>query len=94
LKNEGPKGQQGRQGLFVFFVLAVLYVLVISSEIPPVQRHPSSGHTFLWTNAAGEVFWVKYHLRTGSGGRLLLSSPYGYDLGMPSVLPTSQEAKT
>jgi catalase len=31
------------------------------------HMHGFSGHTFLWTNAAGEAFWVKYHFRTESG---------------------------
>lgn len=31
------------------------------------HMHGFSGHTFLWVNAEGEAFWVKYHFRTESG---------------------------
>ncbi|TKK89820.1 catalase [Herbidospora galbida] len=31
------------------------------------HMHGFGSHTFLWYNAAGEKFWVKYHLRTEQG---------------------------
>jgi catalase len=37
--------------------------------IPRTWRHQDGfgSHTFQWVNAAGERFWVKYHLRTDQG---------------------------
>ena len=37
--------------------------------IPKSWRHMNgySSHTYLWVNAAGERFWVKYHFRTDQG---------------------------
>lgn len=31
------------------------------------HMHGFGSHTFLWYNAAGEKFWIKYHLRTEQG---------------------------
>jgi len=37
--------------------------------IPRTSRHMNgySSHTFMWINAAGEKFWVKYHFKTDQG---------------------------
>ncbi|HEY4463075.1 MAG TPA: catalase [Streptosporangiaceae bacterium] len=37
--------------------------------IPRTWRHMNgySSHTYSWVNAAGELFWVKYHFITGQG---------------------------
>ena len=37
--------------------------------IPRTWRHMNgySSHTYLWINAAGEKFWVKYHFKTDQG---------------------------
>ncbi len=37
--------------------------------IPRTWRHMNgySSHTYLWINAAGERFWVKYHFKTDQG---------------------------
>jgi catalase len=37
--------------------------------IPRTWRHMNgySSHTYLWVNAAGEKFWVKYHFKTDQG---------------------------
>ncbi|MBA8827407.1 catalase [Saccharopolyspora lacisalsi] len=37
--------------------------------IPKTWRHMNGygSHTYLWTNAAGEKFWVKYHFKTDQG---------------------------
>ncbi|MBR7827850.1 catalase [Actinospica sp. MGRD01-02] len=41
--------------------------------IPASYRHMNgySSHTYQWHNAAGEVFWVKYHFKTDQGIRNL-----------------------
>ena len=37
--------------------------------IPKTWRHMNgySSHTYSWLNAAGELFWVKYHFKTDQG---------------------------
>jgi len=30
-----------------------------------------SSHTYLWINAAGQKFWVKYHFKTDQGVEFL-----------------------
>ena len=37
--------------------------------IPRTWRHMNgySSHTYMWLNAAGEKFWVKYHFKTNQG---------------------------
>lgn len=37
--------------------------------IPRTWRHMNgySSHTYMWTNAGGEKFWVKYHFKTDQG---------------------------
>ena len=37
--------------------------------IPKTWRHMNgySSHTYMWVNAAGEKFWVKYHFKTDQG---------------------------
>ena len=37
--------------------------------IPASYRHMNGygSHTYQWNNAAGEVFWVKYHFKTDQG---------------------------
>ena len=37
--------------------------------IPKTYRHMNgySSHTYMWVNAAGERFWVKYHFKTDQG---------------------------
>ena len=41
--------------------------------IPRTLRHMNGygSHTFLWLNAAGEKFWVKYHFTTDQGNQVL-----------------------
>jgi catalase len=37
--------------------------------IPKTWRHMDgfSSHTYLWVNAKGQKFWVKYHFKTDQG---------------------------
>jgi catalase len=44
--------------------------------IPATTRHMNGygSHTYSWTNAAGELFWVKYHWRTDQGIEFLTSA--------------------
>ena len=37
--------------------------------IPRTWRHMNgyTSHTYMWVNAAGERFWVKYHFKTDQG---------------------------
>jgi len=44
-------------------------VLFSDRGIPKSFRHMNgySGHTFLWYNAQGEKYWVKYHFKTAQG---------------------------
>jgi catalase len=37
--------------------------------VPKTYRHMNgySSHTYMWVNAAGEKFWVKYHFKTDQG---------------------------
>jgi len=48
-------------------------ILFSDRGTPATYRHMNgySSHTFLWTNAAGEHFWVQYHLKTDQGIRNL-----------------------
>ncbi|PVA06093.1 catalase [Thalassorhabdomicrobium marinisediminis] len=41
--------------------------------IPKTWRHMDgfSSHTYMWVNAAGEKFWVKYHFKTDQGNDFL-----------------------
>ena len=41
--------------------------------IPRTWRHMDgfSSHTFMWVNAKGEKFWVKYHFKTDQGNEFL-----------------------
>ena len=41
--------------------------------IPKTWRHMNgySSHTYSWINAAGELFWVKYHFKTDQGVEFL-----------------------
>ena len=43
--------------------------------IPKSLRHMDGfgSHTYRWTNAAGESFWIKYHFRTDTGNDFLPS---------------------
>jgi catalase len=38
-------------------------------RIPKIWRHMNgySSHTYMWVNAKGESFWVKYHFKTDQG---------------------------
>ncbi|MGW4669841.1 catalase [Streptomyces sp. NPDC004324] len=44
--------------------------------IPKTYRHMNgySSHTYMWINAAGERFWVKYHFKTDQGIEFLTQS--------------------
>jgi catalase len=44
-------------------------VLMSDRGIPRSWRHMNgySSHTYMWVNAAGEKFWVKYHFKTDQG---------------------------
>ena len=37
--------------------------------IPKTYRHMNgySSHTYMWVNAGGDKFWVKYHFKTDQG---------------------------
>ncbi|MDR7301763.1 catalase [Haloactinomyces albus] len=41
--------------------------------LPKTWRHMNlyGSHTFMWTNAGGEKFWVKYHFKTDQGNDFL-----------------------
>jgi catalase len=47
--------------------------------IPASWRHMDgfSSHTYLWVNAAGERFWVKYHFKTDQGIKCLTQEQAG-----------------
>jgi hypothetical protein len=44
--------------------------------IPATWRHMNgySSHTFIWYNAGGQKFWVKYHVKTDQGIATLTDS--------------------
>ncbi len=44
-------------------------ILMSDRGIPSSWRHMDgfSSHTFMWYNAGGEKFWVKYHIKTDQG---------------------------
>jgi catalase len=44
-------------------------ILMSGRGIPRAWRHMNgySSHTYMWYNAAGEKFWVKYHVKTDQG---------------------------
>ena len=44
-------------------------ILMTDRGIPASWRHMNGygGHTFMWDNAGGEKFWVKYHIKTDQG---------------------------
>ena len=44
-------------------------ILMTDRGIPSSWRHMDgfSSHTFMWYNAGGEKFWVKYHIKTDQG---------------------------
>ena len=48
-------------------------MLMTGRGIPASWRHMNGygGHTFMWYNAGGEKFWVKYHIRTDQGAASL-----------------------
>lgn len=56
--------------------------------IPKTWRHMNgySSHTYMWLNAEGEKFWVKYHFKTDQGQHsgseriALPDAPYSDDL--------------
>ncbi|MFS3137779.1 catalase [Gluconacetobacter sacchari] len=47
--------------------------------IPASWRHMDgfSSHTYMWVNAAGERFWVKYHFKTDQGIKCLTQEQAG-----------------
>jgi len=53
-------------------------VSILFSErgIPGTWRHMDGfgSHTYMWVNAAGEKFWVKYHFKTDQGIRTLTAA--------------------
>jgi len=48
-------------------------VLLGDRGIPRSWRHMDgfSSHTYMWINAGGERFWVKYHFKTDQGNEFL-----------------------
>ena len=48
-------------------------VLMSDRGIPRTWRHMDgfSSHTYMWINAGGERFWVKYHFKTDQGNAFL-----------------------
>jgi catalase len=44
-------------------------MLMTERGVPASWRHMNGygGHTFMWYNAGGEKFWVKYHIKTDQG---------------------------
>lgn len=44
-------------------------ILMSDRGIPKSYRHMNgyTSHTYMWVNAAGEKFWVKYHFKTDQG---------------------------
>ena len=48
-------------------------VLMGDRGIPRTWRHMDgfSSHTYMWINAGGERFWVKYHFKTDQGNEFL-----------------------
>lgn len=50
-------------------------ILMSDRGIPATFRnmHGYSSHTFMWVNAEGEKYWVKYHFRTNQGIKNLTS---------------------
>ena len=49
-----------------------------------------TSHTYMWVNAAGERFWVKYHFKTDQG--IETSSPRRRPTGSPARMPTTTGA--
>jgi catalase len=51
-------------------------ILMSDRGTPATWRHMNgySSHTYLWYNAAGEKFWVKYHIKTDQGVENLTDS--------------------
>jgi catalase len=51
--------------------------------IPKTWRHMDgfSSHTYMWVNAAGEKFWVKYHFKTDQGIECLTQDEADYLAG-------------
>lgn len=50
-------------------------ILMSDRGIPKTFRHMHGygSHTYLWTNAEGERFWVKYHIRTDQGVKNMMA---------------------
>lgn len=51
-------------------------ILMGDRGIPRTWRHMNgySSHTYMWINAGGEKFWVKYHFKTDQGVEFLTQS--------------------
>jgi catalase len=52
--------------------------------IPQTWRHMNgySSHTYMWVNAQGEKFWVKYHFKTDQGIKCLTQKEADYLAGV------------
>ena len=48
-------------------------ILMSDRGTPKTMRHMNGygSHTFMWVNAGGERFWIKYHFKTDQGDREL-----------------------
>lgn len=56
--------------------------------IPASWRHMDgfSSHTYMWVNARGERFWVKYHFKTDQGIQCLTQEQAGKLLGRTRII--------
>ena len=66
-------------------------ILMGDRGIPRSWRHMDgfSSHTYMWVNAGGERFWVKYHFKTDQGNEFLTNDEGGGDRRGRTPTPTS-----
>ena len=63
--------------------------------IPRTWRHMNgySSHTYMWINAAGERFWVKYHFKTDQGIEFLTQAEADQMAGDGRRLPPARPVR-
>jgi catalase len=73
-KRRADTGRTDHNGQWDFWTLSpesAHQVIILMSDrgTPRTSRHMNgfSSHTFMWVNAGGEKFWVKYHFKTDQG---------------------------
>jgi catalase len=67
----GMPNTENKWDFWSLYTPALHQVTILFSDrgIPASYRHMHGfgSHTFQWVNAAGEIFWVKYHFKTDQG---------------------------